>query len=179
MIKKDIPYKYYKTVLIWVWALALLCIIGTWVAFPLGNAASIVFAAIVNSFLTLAIALLAVMLIISGRPDYKTKGIIVAVLAGIHFIFFVTVLAVQKHIYTSAEIYTLPAIHTVILLGIVGFGVYFSARNRFVFKNPAKEDAIAAFGGPVDGAQPEQPQQPKTDEAPKPARDEKTGIVSL
>ncbi|MBQ0045593.1 MAG: hypothetical protein KBS35_01740 [Mycoplasma sp.] len=178
MIKKDIPYKYYKTVLIWVWALAILCVIGTWIAFPIGGPAAITFAAIVSTFLTLAIALLSAMLIISGRPDYKTKGIIVAVLAGIHFIFFVAVLACQKLIHTDAQIFALPAVHTIILLAIAGFGVYFSARNRFVFKNPAKEDAMAAFGGPVEGAQPDAT-QPKADEQPKQARDEKTGIVSL
>ncbi|MCQ3907375.1 MAG: hypothetical protein MJ219_01075 [Mycoplasmoidaceae bacterium] len=68
--------------------------------------------------------------------------------------------------------------HTAILLAITALGIYYYSRGKFVFKNLAREDAAKAFGGKIE-ADPTTPSDTAPTEPQKPARDEKTGIVSL
>lgn len=175
---KNIPYKWYKYTLLGVWSLAILCIVATWVGFAAGGTGAIVFGAIVDSFLTLGLVLLIVLLYINGRDDYKKRAYIFGGLCLAHLIFFILVLVFSTKMAEnfSAAYFVLPALHTILLIGIAVVGIYFWIRNKFTFKSASKEDAAAAFGGPVDEPKKEEPVQP---EEVKPARDEKTGIVSL
>lgn len=173
---KNIPYKYFKSSLVGVWGLALLCIIATWVGFCVANTAAVVFGAIVDSLLAAMLILLIVLLLLNGRKDYQKRAIIFGALTLAHILFFILVLALRNRMHEGDNgLFALPAIHTILLLGICAVGVYFWIRNKFTFKTEQREDASVAFGGAVD--QPEnKPVQP---EEPKKARDEKTGIVSL
>lgn len=178
---KKVPYEYYKMVLLVVWALAILCIVGTWVGFAIANKASVAFAATVDSFLSLALIALVVLLALNERQDYKKRAILFGILTFLHILFFVLVLSLAKNM-TEGDyaLYALPGIHTVLLVSLSIVGIYFWIRNRFKFKSFAQQDAIAAFGGPVEEPKVPEPQQPSLEpEEPKKARDEKTGIVSL
>lgn len=175
---KNIPYKWYKFTLLAVWTLAILCIVATWVGFCVGGAGALAFGAIVDSFLTLALVLLIVLLFINGREDYKKRSYIFGALTIVHILFFILVLAFSKNIQDNFKsgYFVLPAIHTLLLIAISVVGIYFWIRNKFTFKSLVKEDAQAAFGGSIDEKPAEKPVQP---EEATPARDEKTGIVSL
>lgn len=177
---KNIPYKWYKFTLLVVWALAILCIAATWVGFCVGGAGALAFGAIVDSFLTLALVLLIVLLFMNGREDYKKRAYIFGGFAIAHLVFFILVLAFSKQMqenFTSGY-YALPVIHMLLLIGISVVGIYFWIRNKFTFKSAEQEDAHAAFGGPVEQEK-KIPEEPVQKEEPTPARDEKTGIVSL
>mgnify|MGYP003297140355 CR=1 FL=1 len=175
---KNIPYKYYKTVLLGVWALAVLCIVGTWICFTIQNQAALAFGLIVDIFLTLAVAAIVTLLFLNGREDYKKRGWIFAAFGVAHLLFFILVVVLRSKIVEgNTGVYALPAIHTVILIAISVVGIYFWIRNKFTFKSFAQQDAAAAFGGPID--EPKIPETPVQPEEPKKARDEKTGIVSL
>lgn len=176
MESKKISYKYYKIAMLIVWTLAILCIVATWVGFGVANNASIAFAAIVDSFLTLAIVFLAVLLILNERKDYKTRGWMFVGFGAAHLILFVICMALKdSFVYGSAAVYAIPAIHTVLLVALSAVGIYFWIRNKFTFKSFAQQDAVAAFGADVEQAK-EESEEPKPS---KPPRDEKTGIVSL
>lgn len=173
---KNIPYKYYKSTLLGVWLLAVLCIIATWICFTIPNAAALTFGLIVDIFLTLALIGLVVLLFINGRDDYKKRGWVFGALTLVHFIFFIVVASVRNGLLDGKSgLFALPAIHTVILVAISAVGIYFWIRNKFTFKSFAQQDAAAAFGGDIE----ENKEKPLQPEDTKPARDEKTGIVSL
>ncbi len=84
------------------------------------------FGAIIDCLLFLAVAALVVLLWINGREDYKKRAYIFGALALVHLIFFVLVLALKGRMEEGNNgLYALPAVHTLILLGIAGVGVYF------------------------------------------------------
>lgn len=179
-MSREISYKWYKLSLLVVWLCAALCISATWIAFCLPSNGALIFGIVVDVALTLSLITLITLFYVNGRADYKKRAIIFAALTLIHLIFFILVLAFRAQLLEEENkaILTLPAIHTIILIGISVAGIYFWIRNKFTFKSAAKEDAQAAFGGPI-----EEPKLPASefdeDQKPKKARDEKTGIVSL
>lgn len=173
-----VPYKYYKAVMLAVWSLAILCVVATWVCFCVPTKAAFAFGIIVDVFLALALIALTVLLALNVRDDYKKRAWLFGALTTVHVIFFVLVLGLKEQIAQGNNgIYALPAVHTIILIGISAVGIYFWIRNKFTFKSFAQQDAVAAFGGPVE--EPKAPETPLVPEEPKKARDEKTGIVSL
>ncbi|XQP54908.1 MAG: hypothetical protein ACOQNV_02110 [Mycoplasmoidaceae bacterium] len=173
-----VPYKYYKFVMLGVWALAVLCIAATWVGFAVPGKAAICFGAIVDTFLSLFLIALVVLLALNVREDYKKRAWLFGALAAVHIIFFILVLGLKDQIARgNSGVFALPAIHTIILVAISVVGIYFWIRNRFTFKSFAQQDAVAAFGGAVE--EPKAPETPTESNEPKKARDEKTGIVSL
>lgn len=192
-MKKNIPYSYFKSTLLAIWVLALLSIAGTWTTFMVGNDASIAFGLVTDILLAIMLILLAVLMIVSGRPDYQKKSWMVILATVIHIGFFVTVMIIQAINGQSQELYDVnffePAWafalgHTIILLAAAGIGLYLWIRNRFSFKSFAEKDAVAAFGKPINGVEPQPVKEPLPTaalepEEPKVARDEKTGIVSL
>lgn len=179
MKKIDVPYKYYRCTLVGSWAFAALCVIGTWLAFQIGNPASITFSLIVDIFLTLSLGLLTGLLFVSERPDFRKKAWGVLAADIVHLVFFILIAIVgMKEEMTDQALYALPAVHTLILIAIVALGIYYYSRGKFVFKNMAREDAAKAFGGTVEADQ-TTPSDNAPSEPQKPARDEKTGIVSL
>lgn len=181
-MKKNIPYIYYRCALVATWIMAFLTIIGTWLTFLIGGNPSATFGITTDAFLLLAMVLLSTLLFISDRPNYHWKGLIVAILAAAHVVFCTAVLIVEFKSYdidrNPLMWYLCPSIHTAILLCVGGFGVYFTLRDRFVFKHPSRADAAAAFGGKVSD-DPIPPSTTAPRDPNKPARDEKTGIVSL
>lgn len=173
-----VPYKYYKFVMLGVWALAVLCIAATWVGFTVQNNAALAFGAIVDTFLSLFLIALVVLLALNVRQDYKKRAWLFGALTAAHIIFFILVLGLKEQIAKgNSGVFALPAIHTIILVGISVVGIYFWIRNKFTFKSFAQQDAVAAFGGAIE--EPKAPETPVQPEEPKKARDEKTGIVSL
>ncbi len=80
---------------------------------------------------------------------------------------------------TQPAIYVIPAVFTAVMIGVIIVGIYFYSRGKYVFKKMRK-DAAKAFGGKVADMPADDSAIPLSDMAPtKPARDEKTGIVSL
>lgn len=174
-----VSYKYYKATMLGVWALAILCIVATWVGFAVATKGALAFGAIVDTFLSIALIALVVLLALNEREDYKKRAWLFGALTAIHIIFFVLVLGLKDEIAKGNNgVYALPAIHTIILIAISVVGIYFWIRNKFTFKSFAQQDAVAAFGGPIEDNTPKANDSLEPAE-PKKARDEKTGIVSL
>lgn len=178
-MRKEIPTTYYRCALVGTWIFAVICIVGAWIFFMIGGNPSFSFILMSDIFLSLTMLWLTVMLFMSPRPDFKKKGIVALILSLVHIFFFVS-LVIYKFVVKDANRneglwYLGPGIHTLILLIIIGVGIYLTTRDKYVFKQK-RADAAAAFGGEVEDdtksvVAPTDPQ--------KPARDEKTGIVSL
>lgn len=180
---RKVSYAFYKGVMLAVWALAILCVIATWVVFSIPNMGANIFGIVVDALLTLVLISLIVLLALNERQDYKKRAWLFAVFTALHLAFFILVIIFRNQIAEgNAIVYVYPAIHTAILIVISIVGIYFWIRNKFKFKSFAQQDAIEAFGGPIE--EPKAPEQPQPvaslePEEPKKARDEKTGIVSL
>ena len=124
------------------------------------------------------------MLFLSDRSNFRKKGIaaLFATIGHLAFYIVISILYFQGKIEgdeTKPIIYLLPSFHTLILVAIVVLGIYFYSRGKYVFKNAMRKDAAAAFGGEVADETNSTVTLPTSDEPKKPARDEKTGIVSL
>ncbi len=191
-MKKNIPYSFFKSTQLVIWILALLCIAGTWTSFMLGNLSSMAFGLVTDILLALTLITFSVLMIICGRPDFQNKAWLVILVTLIHIAFFVVIAIIaalnKEEIYDPAKFgpeWVYPTTHTVILVTIAIIGLYLWIRNRFSFKSFAEKDAIAAFGKPIkeEPNSPDKPSSPISEleapEEPKPARDEKTGIVTL
>lgn len=180
----DVPYKYYRCTLVGSWAFAVLCIIGVWIAFQIGDKASITFNTIVSVYLTLTLGTLTTLLFLSDRPDFRKKGWLALLVTLVHTAFWIILIILYKNGQidsdeTQPSIYVLPAVFTAVMVGVVVVGIYFYSRGKYVFKRMRK-DAAKAFGGKVEDVPADDSAIPLSDVAPtKPARDEKTGIVSL
>ena len=84
-------------------------------------------------------------------------------------------------------IYILPAVQTILLLAACGVCIYFWLRNNYSFKTMFKrekrqKELEQVFGGPIENKTAPTNNvvvEPDLTQEPKPARDEKTGIVSV
>lgn len=178
-MRKEIPTTYYRCALVGTWIFAVTCIVGAWIFFMIGGNPAFSFIIMADSFLAVTMLLLTIMLFLSPRPDFKKKGIVALVLSLAHIFFFVSLLiyklAVPEADRNVGLWYLGPGIQTLILLIIIGVGIYLTTRDKYAFKQK-RSDAAKAFGGKVE-------EETKSIVAPtdpqKPARDEKTGIVSL
>lgn len=174
---KNIPSKWHKITLITTGALTILNIVATWLAYGLATKGAIAFGGIMGSFLTLAMVALFVFLFIDGKADHKKYSYIFGGLGILHLLFFILVLC-------FTNVLGFPIIHTLVLAGIIGFGIYFWIKSKFTFRTKSNEPKPAE---PTNNTTNETktPEQPVVEQTQKPQqeseqpKENKPDIVSI
>ena len=181
MIKKNVPYKVLKGLWIAEMILALINIIALWVAWGKGTNAAIAFDVVVGVFTCLVLVAMTICAFLNQLFNVRKHGWAYGLLAAIHLVF-----AIVTAVLTGGEDKATPALFTVFLVAIIAIGVYLALKNNNPFR---KKDYNGSFTEATI-AREDLGSNPSFDKAnevtgqiesgeKKPARDEKTGIVSL
>lgn len=180
MIKKNVPYKVLKALMVALIIFTLVNIAGLWVSWLVETNGAFAFGITTGCFTCATLIAMAICAFLNQKIEARKRGWLYSLFAVLHTV-FVIVCAVCAH----REDKSAGALFTVFLAVILVIAIYLVIRENNPFR---KKSALAGDDTPISRSElGANPSFDSADEAAaraangeaKPVKDEKTGIISL